>query len=168
MANHRPLSFQVRNPICSSASGVREERSFIQSQLFLPFTQMSGIVVKPFVFSAQTIFNDQQQQQQTQVLKIDKLKPSQGYRFTIVAKSRAGVGQTTGSIQFRTLDRQIPEFRIVPVEENKNETCSNDRSCLIRWSIESDGGAPITRAEMLYAKVITTMAIDRHGSWILF
>ena len=91
--------------------------------------------------------------QNTQVLKIEKLKPSTSYRFTIVAKSRAGDGQQTGPIQFRTLDRQIPEFKIVPTEENKNDTCTNDRSCVIRWNIESDGGAPIVRAEILYAKV---------------
>ena len=91
-----------------------------------------------------------------QVLKIEKLKPSTSYRFTITAKSRAGIGQQTGPIQFRTLDRQIPEFKIVPTEENRNETCFNDRTCLIRWSIESDGGAPIIRTEILYAKVCSS------------
>lgn len=54
---------------------------------------------------------------------------------------------------FRTLDRQIPDFKIVNTNSNKNETCSSDRSCVIRWIIESDGGAPIIRAEILHAKV---------------
>ena len=89
--------------------------------------------------------------QQIQLLKIEKLKPSTSYRFTIVAKSLAGMGQATGPIQFRTLDRQIPDFKIIRTEQN--ETCANDRSCLIRWTLESDGGAAITRAEILYAKV---------------
>jgi hypothetical protein len=63
------------------------------------------------------------------------------------------MGQMTGPTLFRTLDKQIPEFKIVKLDENKNETCSNDRTCLIKWTIESDGGAPIIRAEILYAKV---------------
>ncbi|CAF4542959.1 unnamed protein product, partial [Rotaria magnacalcarata] len=64
-------------------------------------------------------------------------------------------GQQTGPVPFRTLDRQVPDFRIVKNDENKNETCSNDRTCLIKWIIESDGGAPIVRSEVLYAKVIS-------------
>lgn len=91
--------------------------------------------------------------QQVQVLKIEKIKPSTSYRLVISAKSRAGVGQQTDPIVFRTLDRQIPDFRITQMEENKNETCSNDRSCLIKWTIESDGGAQIIRSEIIYAKV---------------
>lgn len=88
-----------------------------------------------------------------QVIKLDQLKPSTSYRFTISAKSRAGVGQQTGPIQFRTLDRKIPEFKIVPNEENQNETCSNDRTCIVGWSVESDGGAPIVRTEIGIALV---------------
>lgn len=91
--------------------------------------------------------------QQIQVLKIEKIKPSTSYRLVLVAKSRAGMGQQTDPIVFRTLDRQIPDFRMAQMEENKNETCSNDRSCLIKWTIESDGGAPIIRSEVIYAKV---------------
>ncbi len=91
--------------------------------------------------------------QEIQVLKIEKINPSTSYRLTIVAKSRAGMGQQTGPILFRTLDRQIPDFKIAKTDENKNETCSNDRTCLIKWTIESDGGAPIIRSEILYAKV---------------
>lgn len=101
---------------------------------------------------AQTLNGDSSSSSSSQVLKIEKIKPSTSYRFTIVAKSRAGIGQQTGPIQFRTLDRQIPEFKVVPNEENKNDTCFNDRSCVIRWTIESDGGAPIIRSEILYAK----------------
>lgn len=88
-----------------------------------------------------------------QVLKIEKIKPSTSYRFTIFARSRAGTGEQSTSTTFRTLDRQIPDFKIVQTEENKNDTCTSDRSCLIKWTIESDGGAPIIRAEVLYAKV---------------
>jgi len=64
------------------------------------------------------------------------------------------MGQITGPTSFRTLDKQVPDFKISKIDENKNETCSNDRTCLIKWTIESDGGAPIVRAEVLYAKVI--------------
>ncbi|CAF2310395.1 unnamed protein product [Rotaria sp. Silwood2] len=112
---------------------------------------------------AQTLSDDQQEQ--TQVLKIDKIKPSTSYRFSIVAKSRAGLGQLTGPIPFRTLDRQIPDFKIVKTDENKNETCSNDRTCLIKWIIESDGGAPIIRTEVLYAKAKSDNSLEPEGSF---
>ncbi|CAF1311063.1 unnamed protein product [Rotaria magnacalcarata] len=104
-------------------------------------------------------------QQQTQVLKIEKIKPSTSYRFTIVAKSRAGAGQQTGPVPFRTLDRQVPDFRIVKNDENKNETCSNDRTCLIQWIIESDGGAPIVRSEVLYAKAKADSSFEAEGAF---
>jgi hypothetical protein len=84
-----------------------------------------------------------------------------------VAKSRAGTGQQTDPIPFRTLDRQIPDFKIVKTDENRNETCFNDRTCLIKWSIESDGGAPIIRSEILYAKV-NYFIVNHHSKFILF
>ncbi|CAF0836880.1 unnamed protein product [Rotaria sordida] len=112
---------------------------------------------------AQTLSDDQQEP--SQVLKIEKIKPSTGYRFTIAAKSRAGIGQLTGSIPFRTLDRQIPDFRIVKIDENKNETCLNDRTCLIKWIIESDGGAPIIRTEILYAKAKNENSFEPEGAF---
>ena len=87
-----------------------------------------------------------------QIIKIENLRPSTNYQLTIVAESQAGTGQQTGPIYFRTLDRQIPDFSI---DENKNRTCLSDESCLITWNIESDGGAPILRAEILYAQVIS-------------
>ncbi len=89
-----------------------------------------------------------------QVVKVENLRPSTNYRLIIVAESRAGIGQQTGPIQFRTLDKQIPEFL---VEDYQNRTCLNDDSCLITWNIASDGGAPIFRAEILYAQVIHSL-----------
>lgn len=86
-----------------------------------------------------------------QMIKLENLQPSTNYRLMIIAESRAGIGQSTGPIQFRTLDRQIPSFKI---DDNKNHTCLNAESCLITWNIESDGGAPIFRTEIFYAKVI--------------
>ena len=85
-----------------------------------------------------------------QIIKIENLRASTNYRLIIVAESRAGIGQQTGPIGFRTLDKQIPDFN---VEDNQNKTCLNDESCLIKWNIQSDGGAPILRAEILYAQV---------------
>ena len=107
----------------------------------------------PFPFACLAQPPSEDLQQPSQIIRIEKIKPSTTYRFTIFAKSRAGTGQQNGPTTFRTLDRQIPDFKIVQTEENKNETCANDRSCLIKWTIESDGGAPIIRAEVLYAKV---------------
>ncbi len=85
-----------------------------------------------------------------QMIKVENLRPSTNYRLTIVAESRAGIGQQSGPIPFQTLDRQIPDFTI---EDNRNKTCLNEDSCLITWNIESDGGAPIVRTEILYAQV---------------
>lgn len=96
-------------------------------------------------------------------MKIDKIKPSTSYRLIITAKSRAGTGQQSSPIVFRTLDRQIPDFKIVKTDENKNDTCSNDRSCLIKWTVESDGGAAIIRSEILYAKVNTKTEFNEHN-----
>ena len=84
-----------------------------------------------------------------------------------MARSRAGMGQPTEPISFQTLDRQIPEFKLVKTDENRNETCFNDRSCLIKWSIESDGGAPIIRSEILYAKVNSSI-VNHHSAFIPF
>jgi hypothetical protein len=84
------------------------------------------------------------------MIKVENLRASTYYRLIIVAESKAGVGQPTGPILFRTLDKQIPDFII---DDNQNKTCLNDDSCLITWNIASDGGAPIFRAEILYALV---------------
>ncbi len=88
-----------------------------------------------------------------QVVKVENLRPSTDYHLIIVAESRAGIGEQTGPIQFRTLDKQIPDFL---VEDYQNKTCLNDDSCLITWNIASDGGAPIFRAEILYAQVVNS------------
>ena len=66
-----------------------------------------------------------------------------------MAESQAGIGQPTGPIPFRTLDRQRPDFLI---DNSSNQTCSNDQTCSISWTIQSDGGAPLTRAEISYAE----------------
>ncbi|CAF1419129.1 unnamed protein product [Adineta ricciae] len=113
------------------------------------------------VIPAQSVSDDPQQS--GQILKIEKIKPSTTYRFTIYAKSRAGTGQQSSSTTFRTLDRQIPDFKITKTDENKNETCFSDRSCLIKWTIESDGGAPIIRAEVLYAKAKNDNSFEPDG-----
>jgi len=87
-----------------------------------------------------------------QIIKVENLRPSTNYQLTLVAESQAGIGQQPQSIQFRTLDRQIPDFTV-----NENRTCLNAESCLIKWNIESDGGAPIIRAEILYAEVSSSL-----------
>ncbi|CAF1189962.1 unnamed protein product [Rotaria sordida] len=95
-----------------------------------------------------------------QIIKVENLRPSTNYQLMIVAESRAGIGQQTGPIQFRTLDRQIPDFT---VDEHINRTCLSDESCLITWNIESDGGAPIVRAEILYAQAKYDDGLDIEG-----
>ncbi len=94
-----------------------------------------------------------------QIIKVENLRPSTNYRLIIVAESRAGMGQPTGPIQFRTLDKQIPDFL---VEDYQNKTCLNDDSCLITWNIQSDGGAAIFRAEILYAQVKNFIQINNY------
>ncbi len=84
-----------------------------------------------------------------QTLRIESLLPSTLYRVQIVAKSRAGEGSLSIPYQLKTLDRQVPQFKIL----SSDRSCLNDQSCLIKWIIESDGGSPISRAEISYAKV---------------
>jgi len=67
----------------------------------------------------------------------------------IVAKSRAGEGSLSIPYQLKTLDQQVPQFKILSTDMS----CLNDQSCLIKWVIESDGGSPVSRAELSYAKV---------------
>ena len=85
-----------------------------------------------------------------QRIKIEHLRPSTSYQFTVVAESQAGISQAMSPISFRTLDRQRPDFLI---DTNENETCLDDRTCVISWSVQSDGGAQIVRTEISYAQV---------------
>ena len=66
-----------------------------------------------------------------------------------MAKSRAGEGSLSMPYKLKTLDRQAPQFKIL----SSDLWCLDDQSCLIKWIIESDGGSPISRAEISYAKV---------------
>jgi hypothetical protein len=67
----------------------------------------------------------------------------------IMAKSRAGEGSLSIPYQLKTLDRQVPQFKIL----SSDISCLDDQACLIKWIIESDGGSPISRVEISYAKV---------------
>ena len=67
----------------------------------------------------------------------------------IMAKSRAGEGSLSIPYQLKTLDRQVPQFKIL----SSDMSCLDDRSCLIKWIVESDGGSPISRAEISYTEV---------------
>ena len=80
---------------------------------------------------------------------IESLQPATLYRMQIVAKSRAGEGPLSIPYQLKTLDRQVPQFKIL----SSDPFCLNDHSCLINWIIESDGGSPISRTEITYAQV---------------
>jgi len=84
-----------------------------------------------------------------QTLQIESLQPSTLYRMQIVAKSRAGEGLPSVPYQLRTLDRQVPIFKILSADN----FCMSDMSCLIKWVIEADGSSPISRAEISYTKV---------------
>ncbi|CAF0794698.1 unnamed protein product, partial [Didymodactylos carnosus] len=93
--------------------------------------------IKTLKFPVQTMNG-----QQVQTLRIDNLQPSTSYNINILAETRAGIGQAKSPIRLKTLDRQIPQFKLLstPPEE---QSCMDDRKCLVKWSIESDGGAPI-------------------------
>ncbi|CAF1492424.1 unnamed protein product, partial [Didymodactylos carnosus] len=81
------------------------------------------------------------------------LKFPDNYRqfINILAETRAGVGQSKAPVRLKTLDRQVPQFNLLS-STLEDQMCMDDRKCLIKWSIESDGGAPISKAEILYAK----------------
>lgn len=85
-----------------------------------------------------------------QTLRIESLQPSTLYRMQIVGKSRAGEGSLSIPYQLKTLDRQVPQFKIL----SSDISCLSDQTCLIKWIVETDGGSPITRAEISYVKVI--------------
>lgn len=84
------------------------------------------------------------------MIKIENLRPSTNYRLMIVAESPAGIGQQNAPIEFRTLEKQIADFII---DDQQNKTCVSDNTCLITWNIQSDGGSPISRVELIYALV---------------
>ena len=84
-----------------------------------------------------------------QILTIESLQPSSLYKIQIVGKSRAGEGVISIPYQLKTLDRQVPQFRIL----SSDISCISDQTCLIKWIIDSDGNSPISRAEISYAKV---------------
>ncbi len=51
--------------------------------------------------------------------------------------------------QLKTLDQQVPQFKIL----SSDISCLDDQSCLIKWVIESDLDSPISRAEISYVKI---------------
>ncbi|CAF1179608.1 unnamed protein product [Didymodactylos carnosus] len=102
--------------------------------------------MKTLIFPAQTMNGEQ-----TQILRIDNLQPSTAYSINILAETRAGIGQSKAPIRLKTLDRQIPQFKLLSTTPEE-QMCIDDHKCLIKWSIESDGGAPISKAEIFYAK----------------
>lgn len=94
-----------------------------------------------------------------QRIRIENLRPSTDYRFILMAESQAGIGQPTDSIPFRTLDRQRPDFII---DNSSNQTCSNEQTCLISWTIQSDGGAPLIRAEISLTEINDHIDVDEN------
>ncbi|CAF3571045.1 unnamed protein product [Adineta steineri] len=140
-------------------------------EIFIQSSEMGDLPITQYILKYD-IKNTKNSQLQTliipahilseQIIKVENLRPSTDYQLTIVAESQAGVGEEIRSIEFRTLDRQKPNFTI---DDNQNRTCSNDESCLITWSIESDGGAPITRTEISYAKAKDEDSLDIEGEF---
>lgn len=90
-----------------------------------------------------------------QLIRVESLLPSTLYRMQITAKSRAGEGAVSIPYQLKTLDRQVPQFKILSADPS----CLDDHSCLIRWIIEADGGSPISRAELSYGKVTNLFSL---------
>ena len=117
------------------------DQSYFRVRLCMSFYGQKSIFSLSF---AAELFVEQQK------LKLDDLRPSTDYQFTIVAESQAGIGQVSAPISFRTLDRQRVDFTI---DQHENETCFDDQTCSISWTILSDGGAPIIRSEITYGLV---------------
>jgi hypothetical protein len=82
-------------------------------------------------------------------LRIESLQPSSLYRMQITAKSRAGEGSLSIPYQLKTLDRQVPQFRML----SSDMSCLADRTCPIKWIVDTDGSSPISRAEIAFGKV---------------
>jgi hypothetical protein len=62
-------------------------------------------------------------------------------------ESKAGRSVFSRPVQAKTLGGQVPQFSL------SNNSCVNNISCLIKWSIEYDGGSPISQIQIIYAKV---------------
>ncbi|UJR10788.1 hypothetical protein I4U23_014975 [Adineta vaga] len=92
-----------------------------------------------------------------QILRLESLQPATSYRIQIVAKSRAGEGSLSIPYQLKTLDRQVPQFKIL----SSDMSCLADHSCAIKWLVESDGGSPISRIEISYAKIRGPNAVEQ-------
>lgn len=97
-----------------------------------------------------------------QKVRIQNLSPSSDYQLTIAAESKAGIGQSLAPILFRTLDRQRPDFSI---DQRENETCFDDQTCSISWTIQSDGGASIVRIQISYGLAKDEQSFDVAGSF---
>ncbi len=83
----------------------------------------------------------------SQILEIKSLQPTILYRIQIAAESHAGQSAFSIPVQATTLNGDAPSFNLL------NATCMNKNSYLVKWFIEDNGGTPISRVEIYYAKV---------------
>jgi hypothetical protein len=71
------------------------------------------------------------------------------YRIELAVESPAGQSAFSSPVQVKTLAGEFVRFNLTSSER----VCQNDKSCLIKWIIQSDGGSNISRGEISYAKV---------------
>ena len=122
-----------------------------------PPLEMGGLPLLEYIVKFEQIGVPNSFQSQTfpattdegQSIRVESLQPSTLYRMHIFAKSRAGEGALSVPYQLKTLDRQVPQFKILSADPS----CLDDRTCLIRWVLEADGGSTVSRAEISYAQV---------------
>ena len=62
-------------------------------------------------------------------------------------ESPAGRSGFSTPVQAKTFDGDVPQFNLT------NISCLNNRSYLIEWFVEYDGGSAVSDVEISYAKV---------------
>ncbi|UJR34965.1 hypothetical protein I4U23_027743 [Adineta vaga] len=98
---------------------------------------------------------------ETQMIEIKSLQIASSYRIQIAVESPIGQSAFSTPVQAKTLDGNVPQFHLT------NISCLNNKSSLIQWSIENDGGSTISQIEISYAKVRGKNKIDKWSKPIL-
>ena len=86
----------------------------------------------------------------SQSIVLSSLQAGTVYRIQIAAESHAGQSAFSIPVQARTDVGQVPRFHFLP---SSNISCDAERSCLIQWTVDADGGSPISETLISFVKM---------------
>ncbi|CAM4776000.1 unnamed protein product [Rotaria magnacalcarata] len=92
---------------------------------------------------------------QSQSIEIKSLQAASMYRIQVAAENYAGLSVFSTPIQATTFSGEVPQFNL------SKTSCLNHRSCLIKWTIEYDGGSEISRTEIAYAIIHGAKKVEK-------